>query len=137
MNLNYKIILLGVGNIGRALIDKFSFHDWGFEMVCAFDSNPMLAGSEYNGIPILEVSELGLFLHSHKIDAAVLAVSMDNAVEVANDLIANGIDAIWNFTNREIVEPYSNTIVENIHFSDSLLTMSYYMTERQNTQSKQ
>ena len=41
-----------------------------------------------------------------------------------------GIDAIWNFTNVELTEPGSSTIVENVHFSDSLLSLSYYVAER-------
>lgn len=130
MDRDYKIILLGVGNIGRALIDKFRFNDWGFQLVCAFDNNPAIAGTEQNGVPILSEKELEPFLHENKVDAAVLAVTKDFAVEVANVLIACGVDAIWNFTNEEIVEPYSQAIVENIHFSDSLLAMSYCMTER-------
>ena len=50
-------------------------------------------------------------------------------IAVTKRLTDNGIDAIWNFTNLELTEPNSSTIVENIHFSDSLLSLSYYISE--------
>ena len=53
------------------------------------------------------------------------------APAVTGKLIQNGIEAIWNFTNMELTEPNDPTIVENIHFSDSLLALSYYVAERQ------
>ena len=51
------------------------------------------------------------------------------AQEVADRLIALGVQGIWNFTNVELTAPESSTIVENIHFSDSLLSLSYYISE--------
>ena len=63
-------------------------------------------------------------------DVAVLTVPKEAAVPVTEMLVANGIDAIWNFTNVELTEPNSSTIVENVHFSDSLLSLSYFVSER-------
>ena len=130
MDRDYKVILLGVGNIGRALIDKFSFNDWGFDLVAAFDVEESLIGTEQNGVPILDSKALPQYLAEHPVDAAVLCVPRDRAVPAAEQLIRHGVDAIWNFTNMEIVEPYSPVIVENVHFSDSLLALSYYLTAR-------
>ena len=83
-----------------------------------------------NGVTVRSMDELLDFLHEHEIDVAVLTVPADAAVAVAKLLRDNGIGAIWNFTNVELTEPNSSTIVENIHFSDSLLSLGYYVAER-------
>ena len=70
------------------------------------------------------------YLDEHETDIAVLAVPKDAAIPVTRLLTAHGVEAIWNFTNVELTEPNSSTIVENIHFSDSLLSLSYYVSER-------
>jgi redox-sensing transcriptional repressor len=76
------------------------------------------------------MDELLDFLRVHAIDVAVLTVPKEAAAAVAKLLCDNGINAIWNFTNVELTEPNSPTIVENIHFSDSLLSLGYYVAER-------
>ena len=70
------------------------------------------------------------YLKDNQVDVAVLSVPKEAAVPVTRLLTENGIDAIWNFTNIELTEPNSSTIVENVHFSDSLLSLSYYVAER-------
>ena len=125
----FTAILVGVGNIGRALMENFCFSDWGFRLTAAFDINPNLIGTEFNGVPIYSMNALESFLSEHRIDVAVLTVPKEVAISVTQVLTRHGIDAIWNFTNIELTEPNSNTIVENIHFSDSLLSLSYYVSE--------
>ena len=126
----FTAILIGVGNIGRALMDNFCFTDWGFQLKAAFDIDPKLIGTVFKGVPILGMEELEDFLKANRIDVAVLTVPKDAAVSVAERLTGQGIDAIWNFTNVELTGPNSDTIVENVHFSDSLLSLGYYVAER-------
>ncbi|MBR7074057.1 MAG: redox-sensing transcriptional repressor Rex, partial [Oscillospiraceae bacterium] len=76
------------------------------------------------------MDELEKYLDENKADIAVLTVPKTAAVPVTERLTASGIDAIWNFTNVELTEPNSSTIVENVHFSDSLLSLSYFVAER-------
>ena len=130
MDRGYNAILIGVGNIGHALMDNFCFSDWGFHLSAAFEVNPALIGTTFGGVPILSMDELVAFIQSNPVDVAVLAVPKEAAVSVTNTLTENGIEAIWNFTNVELTEPYSSTIVENVHFSDSLLALSYFVSER-------
>ena len=130
MDRGFKAILIGVGNIGHALMDNFCFSDWGFTLSAAFDIDPAIIGTTTNGVTVRSMDELLDFLHEHEIDVAVLTVPADAAVAVAKLLRDNGIGAIWNFTNVELTEPNSSTIVENIHFSDSLLSLGYYVAER-------
>ncbi len=126
----FTAILIGVGNIGRALMDNFCFSDWGFQLGAAFDIDPRLIGTEFSGVPILGMEELEDYLAANHIDVAVLTVPKEVAVAVTERLTGHGISAIWNFTNVELTDPSSDVIVENIHFSDSLLALSYYVAER-------
>ncbi len=130
MDRGFTAILIGVGNIGRALMDNFCFTDWGFQLAAAFDIKPRLIGTVFKGVPILGMDQLEDFLQANRIDVAVLTVPKDAAVGVAERLTGQGIDAIWNFTNVELTAPNSGTIVENVHFSDWLLSLSYYVAER-------
>ena len=130
MDRGFQAILIGVGNIGHALMDNFCFSDWGFHLAAAFDIKPNLIGREFQDVKIYAMEELSEYIRSHRVDVAVLAVPKEAAIPVAKLLTENGIDAIWNFTNVELTEPNSPTIVENVHFSDSLLTLSYYVSER-------
>ena len=126
----FTAILVGVGNIGRAMMENFCFSDWGVELAAAFDIKPALIGAEYRGMHIYSMDELESYLQEHRTDIAVLTVPKAAAVPVTERLTASGIDAIWNFTNVELTEPNSSTIVENVHFSDSLLALSYFVAER-------
>ncbi|MCR5665112.1 MAG: redox-sensing transcriptional repressor Rex [Oscillospiraceae bacterium] len=126
----FSAVLVGVGNIGRALIENFCFDEWGFRLKAAFEINPELIGTEFNGVPILDADGLESYLADNPVDVAVLSVPKEAAVRVANRLIACGVRAFWNFTNVELTEPNSDVIVENVHFSDSLLSLSYYVAER-------
>ena len=130
MDRGFKAILVGVGNIGHALMDNFCFSEWGFTLSAAFDIDPSIVGTTTNGVTVRHMDELLDFLHVHAIDVAVLTVPREAAAAVAKLLCDNGINAIWNFTNVELTEPNSPTIVENIHFSDSLLSLGYYVAER-------
>ena len=131
----YSAILVGVGNIGHALMDNFCFSEWGFNLEHAFDINPELFDTSFNGVPISSMDDIVSYVKEHKVDIAVLTVPSNAANPVADFLIENGVEAIWNFTNQELVEPNSPTIVENIHFSDSLLSLSYYLSERNDEKS--
>ena len=130
MDRGFSAILIGVGNIGRALMENFCFADWGIHLAAAFDVKTALIGTEYKGVQIYDVAELEAYLRANHVDIAVLTVPKTAAIAVTETLTGNGIDAIWNFTNVELTAPNSHTIVENVHFSDSLLSLSYFVAER-------
>ena len=106
MNRDFSVILVGVGNIGRALIENIS------------------------GIRVHDISELPQIFENNHVDMAVLSVPKIMANRAAHELVSHGVRAIWNFTNVELDVAESDVIVENIHFSDSLLALGYYMSER-------
>ena len=130
MDRGFSAILIGVGNIGHALMDNFCFSEWGFELKAAFDVAPDVVGTVTNGVEVRSMDELLDYLSAEKIDVAVLTVPKEAAIPVAKLLTDSGVGAIWNFTNVELTEPNSPTIVENVHFSDSLLSLGYFVAER-------
>lgn len=126
---NYSVILVGVGNIGRALIENFCFEQYGFHMQAAYDVRPELMGTNIGGIKVHDISDLPSAFSANDVDVAVLCVPRSMAHTTAEDLVKLGVRAIWNFTNVELKVAESDVIVENIHFSDSLLALGYYLSE--------
>ncbi|MCF0136887.1 MAG: redox-sensing transcriptional repressor Rex [Oscillospiraceae bacterium] len=129
MDRGYTAVVVGVGNIGRALMCNFDFAQWGFTLKAAFDVKPELIGTEVEGVPVYHADELERYLTENHVDAAVLCVPKQLAVANTERITRCGVNAIWNFTNMELTAPESSTIVENIHFSDSLLSLSYFISE--------
>ena len=131
MDRNYSAVLVGVGNIGRALVENFCFEQYGFTLKAAFDINPELIGKEMHGIVVHDFSTLDDILADIQPDVAVLCVPKAMANDVANEICSVGVKAIWNFTNTELQVKDADPIIENIHFSDSLLALGYYIAESQ------
>lgn len=127
---SHRIIVVGVGNLGRALIQNFRFKDAGFLLEAAFDISPALIGSQVSGIPILNMTELERFIPEHRPEVAVLTVPQAVAQQTANRLMDLGVRGFWNFTNVELTGGDSGVRFEDVHFADSLLTLSYRITER-------
>ena len=126
----HRIIVVGVGNLGRALIQNFHFADAGFLLEAAFDVSPALVGGEVAGVPILDAARLEQFIPEHKPDVAVLTVPQAAAQQTADRLVRLGVRGFWNFTNVELSSEVENVRFEDVHFADSLLTLSYRITER-------
>ena len=122
---NHHLIMIGAGNLGHALLQNFPFSQTGFTVDAAFDVSPALIGSVINGVPILSMDELESFIRTHPVDVVSLTIPQHVAQETADRLTALGVRGFWNFTNIELTSADPSVQVENIHFADSLLTLSY------------
>ncbi|MBO4915836.1 MAG: redox-sensing transcriptional repressor Rex [Oscillospiraceae bacterium] len=119
-----RLIIVGVGHLGHALIQNFDFAQGGFRLDTAFDVSSALIGTSVNGVAVRSMDELAAYC-AEKIPAvAVLTVPKSAAQETADRLVALGIRGIWNFTNVELSAD-ERVSIENVHFADSLLTLSY------------
>lgn len=123
-----RAILLGAGNLGRALMENFHFERAGFTLTTAFDVDPALTGRTLAGIPVRDMEELENYLERNRTDVAVLTVPGRVAQAVTDRLTRCRVHGIWNFTNMELVAP-KTTVVENVHFADSLLTLGYMILD--------
>ena len=122
---DHHLIMIGVGNLGHALLQNFPFSQCGFTVDAAFDVSSAVIGSTVNSVPVYSMSELDRFLQNHTVDVVVLTIPQSVAQDTADHLISMGIKGFWNFTNIELSSTNPDVQFENIHFADSLLTLSY------------
>lgn len=122
---DYNIIIVGSGNLGQALANYTDFEKRGFQIKGMFDVNPRLVGMTVRGIEIKDIDKVKEFVKENAIDIAVLTLPKQKAPAVANDLAECGIKGIWNFAPVDLNLKQEHVIVENVHLSESLLTLSY------------
>lgn len=131
INRGHSVVVLGAGNLGRALMENFEFLHNGFSLLAAFDVDENKVGTEISGVPVYHIDTLEPFLTEHPVSVGLLTVPRCAAKPVARRLVDAGIQGLWNFTNCELAFPDSDVVVESVHFSDSLLTLSYLISQRQ------
>ena len=133
----HHFVIIGAGNLGRALGNYLNFERRGFILRGMFDKNPELIGRDVRGIKVKPMEELEEFVRENDIDIAVLTIPKTSAVELVDKLVQNGIRAIWNFAHVDLNVP-EGIQVENVHLSDSLMKLSYninrYMKENNKEQ---
>ena len=124
----HPMIIVGAGNLGQALANYVEFEKRGFKLVGIFDVNPVLEGIAVRGIEIQMISDLPFFLKENNVEIAILTLPKNKAIDMADILIENGIKAIWNFAHVVLDTP-DGVIVENVHLSESLMTLSYNLSQ--------
>ncbi len=125
----YNLVIIGAGNIGQALVNYINFEKRGFNFIAMFDINPRLIGMTIRGIEVYDIDTLEDFLKTHQVDIVVLTLPKNNAVKVSKIIIDCGIRGIWNFSHVDLKTP-PNVIVENIHLTDSMMTLSYKLNNK-------
>ena len=124
----HPMIIVGAGNLGQALANYVEFDKMGFRLVGIFDINPVLEGIGVRGIEIKMISDLPFFLKENNVEIATLTLPKNKAAEMAELLVNNGVKAIWNFAHLDLNVP-EDVIVENVHLSESLMTLSYNLSK--------
>lgn len=132
INKRNKAVIIGVGNLGRTLINNFNFHKCGVNIICGFDVNVEGHGNVINGVPIFNIDELETVIKAEEPDIAVLTLPKKLAKTMTARLIKSGIKAIWNFTNIDLHLDFDCIPIEDVHFSESLMTLTYRLKEKQN-----
>ena len=127
---NHHLIIIGVGNLGHAILRNFPFSQNGFAVDAAFDVNPNVVGTTICGVPVCSMDDLESFLADHRVDVALLTIPQSVAQETTNRLMELGVKGFWNFTNIELTSDNPDVKFENIHFADSLLILSYRISNR-------
>ena len=124
----FTAIIMGAGNLGRALVSSHMFERRGVTRLAMFDVDEAVIGKSFGGVPVLSLDELEAFAADHKIDIGVLTTPKDAAEGVAKRLAALGIRGIWNFSNMELTLPdHPDTVIENMYMGDSLMLLCYAM----------
>ena len=118
-------VLIGAGKLGQALMGYKGFDEYGLNILAAFDANPKMERTE-GGKPIYPISKLTQYCRSHKVLMGIITVPAESAQEVADQLIAGGIKAIWNFAPAHLDVP-SNILVQYENMATSLAVLSVHL----------
>lgn len=119
------VILVGVGNLGSALLRYGGFRKEGFEIVAAFDANPRIRVGG-TSIPVYPISSLPEFVKDHQVKMAILSVPANAAQQVTNDIVAAGIQAVLNFSPTVLDVP-ENVVVNSVDLAVELENLSYFI----------
>jgi redox-sensing transcriptional repressor len=130
INTKKNVIIIGAGNIGRAITRFNAIREAGFELRALFDIKPILIGEVISGVKIYHIDELSSFLDTHEISIAVLAVPKMVANDVAKILIEHRVKGILNFSRTDLDAPKEYPI-ENIHIIDKILVLSFIIKSSQ------
>lgn len=122
----YKMIIVGVGNLGQAIANYTYYYKAGFVVHGLFDVNPRLIGLKINDIEVMDYENLVEYVEENNIDIGIICTTKDNAQEVADKLCFAGVKGIWNFAPIDLEVP-NYVAVENVHLSDSLHSLAYHM----------
>ncbi len=122
---NLKTILIGAGNLGRALALQIEFEKRGFNLIGIFDKNEALSGQVLRGLPIRPASDIEDFCKENGVEVAILCIPYAEATVNVPMYIDCGIKGFWNFSHYNINEKYPRAVVENMHFNDSLMALCY------------
>ncbi len=124
---DFAVAVVGVGNLGRALLTYGGFARQGYRMVCGFDLNPVAASQSLDGrVPIYDATELTSRLNEHEIDIAVLAVPVEAAQEVADRCAESRISGILNFVPTRIRVP-DRIFLHQVDLSLELESLGFYI----------
>ena len=125
----YNAVIVGAGNIGQA-IANYRFDRSGINLIGIFDANNELVGKEIKDVKIQEISGFKEFLQNNIVDIGVICVPKGNAQRVCDEMVSNGVKGIWNFAPIDLLIPEDVT-VENVHLSESLMTLIYLLHTKQ------
>ncbi len=124
-----KAVLLGAGNLGRAIALHMDFSSRGFELLAIFDSNPALVGMDVGGVTVSDCANLEAFCRMIRPDVAILCIPKEAARSLAGTLVDCGIRGFWNFSHYDMTLDYPGIAVENVHLGDSLSTLCFRVNE--------
>lgn len=118
--------LVGVGNLGNALINYNFRKNSNIRIGAGFDSNPEIAGTIHNGVPIYPMEDLEEQIHQQQLEIIILAVPQKVAEEIVDRVIAAGIKGIMNFTPLRFDLP-KGVRVQNVDLTNELQTLIYFI----------
>ena len=126
----FRAAVIGVGNLGKALVRSPMLEKRGVTVVAMFDVSDAVVGKKIAGIKVYDASEIEKIFNAYNVDIAILTLPKECAAESAERLSKTNISGIWNFTGKELNLENDNIIVENVHIGDSLMTLCYEIARR-------
>ena len=127
-----KIVIIGMGNLGRAIATHLRFENRGYELIGLFDKKESLVGQIVHNLPIRSMDSFDEFCKENNPTAAVLCIPKESAEVIAYKLVKLGIKGFLNFSHYDLSLAYPEVSVQNVHFGDKLMVLSYSMNNKDN-----
>ena len=125
----HNMLIIGAGNLGKAITNYSDFEKRGFIIKGIFDNNPKLKGTKIRDIEVRMMDELTDFIRENAIEIVALTIPKEAAKQIARVVADAGVKAIWNFAHTDLNLP-DDVIVENVHLSESLMRLSYTIANK-------
>src|SRR5690606_39114104 len=109
-----------------------NYYKRGFIITAMFDVNPKIIGIKINDIEVQDYENLEEYLENNPIDIGIICTTKNSAQDVADKLVAGKVKGIWNFAPADI-QVSDDVVLENVHLSDSLNTLTYYINYNDRT----
>jgi len=126
---NYAAIIIGAGNIGQTMASSGEFGRHNFHIKGIFDVKKSLIGLRIRDTMVYDMAQIRPFIQKNHIDVAFICTDRGAAQSVADTLVDNGIQAIWNFAPVDLKVP-ENVVIDNVNLIENLFTMSYFLNDR-------
>ncbi len=130
INQKKKAIILGAGNLGRALL-SIDFDKLGFELLGIFDNNPSIVGHKLKSLDVLSTDNLESFCKKNSVEMAIILVPTSSVEGIVRTLYNVGVKAFWNFSHYDISMLFEDAIVESVHLNDSLMALGYMLSTKE------
>jgi redox-sensing transcriptional repressor len=125
----YKVVIVGIGNMGKAVTGYLSTYHSRFIVDALFDMSEERVGTQVQGITVQHVDELKKYLEENNPEIGIITVSKDAAQDIADTLVEGNVQGIWNFVPVDLVVP-DNVVLQYEHLSNSLHELAYYINRK-------
>jgi len=125
----YRVVVIGAGKIGSALVQYGGFRDRGFDLVSIYDNDPAKIGRNWDGLPVRDIAQLEKDLRSERADIGAVVTPAEAAQSVADRLVSCGVSAILNFAPVQLQVP-EHVTVKTVNLVLELEALSYILANR-------
>ena len=120
----FRLVVVGAGALGTALVQHSGFRERGFDVVAIFDNDPAKVGGKWDGLQTKDVAELERDLQANPVDIGVIAVPGDQAQAIVDCLVRCGIKAVLNFAPSQLTVP-DDVALKNVNLSLDLEALTF------------
>ena len=126
-----ETVLLGAGNLGRAIANHMDFEKRGIHLAAIFDDAPQVAGTLVRGLQVEPLEKLEEICAAAHPEVAILCIPKEAAPAIVERLLALGVRGFWNYSHYDIAHEHPEAVVENVHLGDSRMTLSYQLKQEE------
>ncbi len=125
----YRCIIIGAGNLGKAIRNYIANLDGNAKILAMFDVDASKTQEKEGQLPVYHTSRLKEYMRGHEVDVAILCVPKSSGVRAAEEVIGGGIRAIWNFTTADLPQT-EGIVIENVAINESFYVLTYLLSEK-------